>query len=323
MKFLLYSSTEVPDASSTGIANALERLGHGVSRWQRPRVGITPNPRFPLEEIISVARLYKIDCFVFFGGSEISKPHISALRTVFPQSAFIMWNFDVMTVPDTWDWFEPLARECDLAIQMDTSKPEMWEGINKKYLRMGIDSAVEKPYLGEITQADRDKYEADVAFMGMGYEMGGRKRTLELVKAWCAKNGKTFKMWGLWTEYLIGEDLAKMIALTKIHLGHEPENRPADHWSQRVYTILAHRGFYLTKYVPGYEKQFAENSDLCFWRDEGDLLNKLDAYTGPWDSLRRVVATRGMMTVRNGCTWDLRVGEALPWIEDVLRSKRS
>lgn len=317
MKFLLYSATDVMDASSNGIANALERLGHGVSRWQRRQ-------EFPATEIAVCAELYRVDCFIFFGGKEMvfsGETVIYGFRRRFPQAIFIMWNFDVMTNSDTWAWFEPLARACDLCIQMDDSKPEQWEGINRIFCHMGIDPAIEKPFQGTITAEDHAKYDADVAFMGMAYDFGGRKRTLDLVQDWCRQNGKIFKLWGLWTEYLIGDELAKMIACTKVHLGHEPEGRPANHWSQRVYTILAHGGFYFAKFVNGYEKEFQNGSALAFWYTAEDLIEKLPQWIA--SGRRPEIAQWGCNHVRAYKTWDKRVSSVLPEIEATLARRRA
>ncbi len=316
MKFLLYSSTQYPDASSNGIANALERLGHGVSRWQRL------NYVFPLNPMTECANLYKVDCFVFFGGPELTALDVRELKMRFPQSAFIMWNFDHMTQPETWKWFEPLARACHLCIQMDDSEPDKWAGINRIFCHMGIDPAIEQPYFGEITDADFEKYAADVAFMGMGYEWGGRKRVLDLVEDWCKRHGKVFKLWGVWTEFLIGDELAKMIKLTRVHLGHEPEGRPANHWSQRVYTILAHGGFYLAKYVPGYEQEFTASVDLQFWETEDGLL-KAVKFVLDHDDYRAHIANHGCAKVRNQKTWDVRVSGVLPSIRAALEKVRA
>ncbi len=320
MNFLLYSSTQVPDASSNGIANALERLGHGVSRWQRH------GEVFPIIGISQCMALYKIDVVVFFGGPEIDPVNVSMLRDNYPHAVYIMWNFDVMTVPDTWAWFEPLASKCDLAIQMDNSEKERWEaaGIRRLWCPMGIDPAVEKPYTGEFTQADRDKYTADVAFLGMPYEFGGRRELLDKVRDWCVARGKTFKIWGMWTEYLIGDELAKMIALTKVHLGHEPLDRPhVDHWSQRVYTVLAHGGFYVGQHVTGYDQQFWADRHLTFWRSEPGLFDALE-----WsldESNRNVLDTisnRGSEFVRTECTWDARVKSVLSVIHSLMEARR-
>jgi hypothetical protein len=317
MKFLIYSSSDVMDSSATGVANALERLGHGVSRFQR-----VAHPRsFPMAPIINCANLYKIDCFVFCGGPEVLSQDIQMLRTNFPKAIFIMWNWDVMTNGDTWKWFEPLARACDLCIQMDDSKPDEWAGINRIFCHMGIDPAVEKPFEGEITAADHAKYDADVAFMGMSYEFGGRKRTIDLVKNWCEQNGKTFKVWGLWTEYLIGDELAKMIACTKVHLGHEPEGRPANHWSQRVYTVLAHGGFYLAKWVEGYEQEFSRDF-LRYWQTEEQLLGLLNGALKIPDGLK-MIGMNGSRYVRGWKRWDDRVASVLPTIQATLDRRRA
>lgn len=315
MKFLLYSSTQVMDASSNGIANALERSGHGVSRVSR-------TVPFPMTDVIQAGNTYSVDCFVFFGGPEVDRKHLQEMRIFFPGAAFIMWNFDVMTNGDTWAWFEPLARVCDLCIQMDDSKPEQWAGINRIFCHMGIDPAIEKPYAGVISAADHEKYDADVAFMGMGYEWGGRKRTLDVVADWCKQNGKVFKIWGMWTEYLIGDELAKMIACTKVHLGHEPEGRPANHWSQRVYTILAHGGFYLAKYVDGYEKEFRSGASLVFWYTEEGLIYALPKWIDA-SGVRAEIAKWGCEKARYQKTWDIRVSSVIPAITETLAKVRS
>lgn len=321
MKILFYSDAHIPEASSTPISNAMERAGHIVCRWGRhERQG------FPLADIVKCANLYKVNCFIFMGGREIYPSQMIELQAFFPKAVFCQWNFDLMSNFDIRPWFEPLAKLMDVCFEVDASVNEFWSQpeIHRVVVRYGIDPAVYQPIPKErISDADREKYSSDVAFVGMPYELCGRRDLMDKVANWCGQNGKTFKIWGHWTEYVLGDDLAKVVALTKVMIGHESANdldSPNGTWTDRVYRTLGYGGFFIAHYRPGMETEFEDGTDLQFWRRPEHLL-EIIRLSLESDTFRRVVANSGCRRVRTQYTWDERIKGPMRAIAEIARKR--
>lgn len=318
MRFLWYSETQNPQAIETAISNTLERMGHTVCRISRDR------KVFPFTEVYETAELYKPECFILSGGSEMEEDWLRPLPQENPKSVFAMWHTDRMSEPSTRSWFEPVSRLVDVCFTLDSTAHPMWDSIRRQIVWPAIDPTVYVPInRNSISPADREHYGADVAFIGMPYEAFGRKAMLDKVQSWCDANGKTLKIWGHWSEYVLGASMAKVVACSKILLTHERgvHDNLQGAWSDRTYQILAYGGFCLAHYEHLMETEFKDREHLVYWRDDDDLIRKIAEWL-PSETFRPAIATGGKDYVRDRCRWEDRLPAVIETIERLLKAKR-
>lgn len=107
-----------------------------------------------------------------------------------------------------------------------------------------------------------------------------------------------------------GNALAERVAAARIVYGESARHDVAGYWSDRVYRILGHRGFFLTKFTPGLEASFVNHEHLVWFERSDDLRPLAQRYLADPESRQRI-AEAGFRHVRENHTYDHRVREIL------------
>jgi len=148
------------------------------------------------------------------------------------------------------------------------------EKINSNSFRVceGYDDMIDKVYILND--------EHDISFIGKIY--GKRKKWIEEINKGINVTSKCF-----------GEDHAKMVSKTKINLNFCTANGASD----RVYKIMAAKGFLLTDDWEGRADDFRDGEDLVLFHDKKDLNNKIEFYLNN-EKERKRIAKNGHIKVQ-------------------------
>jgi hypothetical protein len=164
----------------------------------------------------------------------------------------------------------------------------------------GCDPEIHKP--GAYTP----EFACDVAFIG-----APAPDRISLLRA-CQKAGYETKVWGQpgWPRdlpyarmFAYGEELARVCASAKIVLGVNSRNDCPGYFSDRAFLVLACRGFHLAHYSPGLEKYFEDGKHLVWFRDQTEMLKKINEYIND-DNARAEIAGAGQSLVYQKYTWE-------------------
>ena len=185
-----------------------------------------------------------------------------------------------------------------------------------------------------LSAADREKFTADVVFVGH-YEADGRLEYLEEI----VRQGYKLRLFGPGYEWdpviarsrwlkdqspvqlVWGEDYNKALCGSKIALCFFSRlNR--DTYTRRCFEIPATGTLMLCEYSADAATLFAPGRDADFFRDGQELAAKLKLYAGD-DVLRTQVAAAGKMRVwADGHDVISRMRQVLQWV-DKLKAKRA
>lgn len=298
--FLYYGEFQHFSYCENWIAAALDRNGHHCIRLQRTKW-------FDEQRLIAVARQTKAQILLLSKTPEITADQLiwikeQGLRVIF-------WTFDWMRHPETWKWYEPLAKVADLCFQTDGYGDHTYaaEGIRRVELHQGcvpglhdlpnFESAMSVSYVAETLSAN-------VSFIGSNYTA----RRHELLKHLSEhpREERTVKTWGEPGPQLWGSDFAKACYLSDIVVGDNFVNDVPGYWSDRVYLTLACGGFFLTAYVEGLEKEFDNHRHLVWWKSF-DELHELIQYYRDRPAERKAIALEGYRLVHREHTYDHRI----------------
>jgi spore maturation protein CgeB len=111
-----------------------------------------------------------------------------------------------------------------------------------------------------------------------------------------------------------GTRLAQAVIGAKIVYGESARSDIHGYWSDRVYRILGHRGFFLTRYIPGLEEIFTNHVHLVWGRDDDEMADLATRYLSD-EPARRRIAEAGFAHVRAHHTYDHRARELLGVLE--------
>ena len=123
----------------------------------------------------------------------------------------------------------------------------------------------------------------DVSFIGTP-----NHSRLEVMKL-LMKNGVKLNIWGNgWLEYLefrdichdevYGKEFNKIICQTKVNLGFTKNQEGLPHFKARVLENAALKAFTLVDYFKGYLDFFEENKEIVMFKDNDELIKKINYY---------------------------------------------
>jgi glycosyltransferase involved in cell wall biosynthesis len=284
-----------------GVADALEGLGHRVTRRHEFAV---PGPEALLDELGSG----RFDCLLFSKGRlgavelpDILQPDGEAIAAVLrgsPVPAY-MWYVDrvIGFDPARETWMRKVAPLARVAFITDGQLAQK-DWADFRILRQGIlQSTVREADVPEAEQRD-------VAFIGAIY--GERAAELAPVR-------RRFPLEQITDVF--GPDLAAVIPRYRIILGPRFPSVP-DYWSDRIYVVLGHGGFFLAPEVPGMcaegfkpGRHYAPLSDdpaadVAYWLERPDE--------------RRRIARAGRELVLGHFTYQQRLAELCRVIRETL-----
>ncbi len=229
------------DWSTEGYAaDALEHLGHTVSRIHE--YGVQSE-----SDVIARIRDFQADCLVFFKGrigvdprnsSAVLCPDPSRLIQLIRRSPVpaYLWYYDRVhdydAEPARLEWMRQVAPLCRIAFVTDAGLTSAnWA--NWRVLRQGIS----RPTVTGIQVPENERH--DLAFVGQIYG----ERHQELAPLQRAYKVKVISQ-------VFGRDLSALIRRQRIIIGPRYPSAPG-YWSDRIYVVLGHGGFFLAPEVEG------------------------------------------------------------------------
>jgi SAM-dependent methyltransferase len=221
-------------------ADALERVGQVVHRIHEYGVATAAN-------VLDRIDRFRADCLLFFKGrigvdpkdtEAVLRPDPSRLVDLLrrcPVPAYL-WYYDRVhgydAEPSRMEWMKRVAPLCRVAFVTDGELARTgWA--SWRILRQGIS----RPTVERIDVPERDR--EDLAFIGQLY--GARREELAPVR-------RAFRVNVV--EQVFGRGLSAVIRRHRIILGPRYPSAPG-YWSDRVYVVLGHGGFFLAPEVPG------------------------------------------------------------------------
>jgi hypothetical protein len=209
-----------------------------------------------------------------------------------------------------------MARHFDLVFHREKGNLERYAalGIRGVYLDQAAD-ADEAP-AGDVGPADR----CDVAFFGRFLPSRAEVlRSLSLRHAVRVHTTEPRKWRGYGLEIrppVFGAALARAIGGAAVVYGESATHDVAGYWSDRVYRVLGHRGFFVTRYTPGLEDFFTDQEHLVWFRGDRELSERIERWLGDAAGRERI-ASAGYEHVRAHHTYDHRAAELLRQVAEL------
>lgn len=338
------------------VYQALRRLGHEVFRfsWHDyfcPRAGwlsvfddilkraqnkylIGPLVTRINRDLLARVTQMRPEMVLVYRGTHITAQTLRAIRSIRPVIILVGYNNDDPFSPmyPAWMWRHFIAgiAEYDLLLAYRQTNVLDFKGAGARrveLLRSWYDAERNYPVL--LTDADRQRYESDVVFVGH-YEDDGRLESLEAVVA----AGYRLRIFGP------GYDWDPVLKRSKILAGHVPVrlvwgddyNRALcggkialcflsklnrDTYTRRCFEIPATRTMMLAEYSPDLAMLYSEGKDVELFRSTDELVGKIKLYLQHADK-RLAIASAGYETVmRDQHDVVSRMGTVVQWVEDI------
>jgi spore maturation protein CgeB len=299
------------------VATALERAGASVVRMAAHDARLEDRLRASASD------------WVLFSKIESQDPDlVTRLRQQRFGGGFAQILFDLMDFKDRivrgvpWfrrnrmSWWIPVARQMDIVFLREKGHLERYgrEGVKGHYLDQACD-ADESP-ASEFPPS----MSCDVAFFGacsthraLVLRHLGRGRTIRIY----SDRRRPWIWRGMLAERAAyGSRLAQAVAGANIVYGESVRSDIHGYWSDRVYRILGHRGFFLTRYAPGLEDFFTNHEHLVWGHDDHEIAALASRYLAD-EPARRRIAAAGFAHVRAHHTYDHRARELLGVLERI------
>jgi 2-polyprenyl-3-methyl-5-hydroxy-6-metoxy-1,4-benzoquinol methylase len=225
-------------------ADALECNGHPVNRIHEYGVKSASDVIAQIEE-------FEADCLVFFKGRigvdprdarAVLSPDPSRLLELVrrsPVPAYLWYYdraYDYPADASRIEWMRKVAPTCRIAFVTDAGlAPLPWA--NWRVLRQGISRQTVTGI--DVAEADRE----DVAFVGQVY--GDRHRELAPLQ-------RDYRV--AMISQVFGRELSALIRRHRIIVGPRYPSAPG-YWSDRIYVVLGHGGFFLAPEVEGMREE--------------------------------------------------------------------
>jgi len=285
------------------IHDSLIKLGHKVAFFDWRHITEQIGPEKMNIEFLSAITQLKPELTIIVKGLGITGETIQKARGIF-NHPIVGWIFDV-TLGGTYVKDAPiyidLIKEFDKFYTVDNSAvPELKNlGVNAEWLPEGCFVKSHKEVVYNSIQAK--KYGADIVFMGGIDKLHpNRNKFLERLH----EEGYLFKIYGAvnyekgkepeWVKdhhtgfSAINDYHSIACNASKIVLGIDgiPERDKA--FSARLYRVLCAGGFYLNTATKGLDKVFKVGEHLETFKDEEELMEKIDKYLNDDDARERI-----------------------------------
>lgn len=303
MKILVVAPVDRPQATALLVIKAMNSISLDVEVFPYREVEKVYT-RFQMNINLhrKMAEYSKNDLVIIIKGESIEPKIFEGL-----DCRLALWDFDFdsFTLPDRLvnigAYLDAIFLMCEPWID-----PLRLKGIPAFFLPQATDPAIYHPVRSEPTQ------ECDVAFIGT--RKPGREALLDTI-------GEHFKLrvYGeQWqgTPYKPGkpaymEDFNIVCNSAKIIVNVTPSTDWPIYkmtFSQRVYMVLAARGFMLTDEIPGLDQFFQLGKEIVCYSDTEDLLKKIDYYL-KHDDERLSIARAGRRRILREHTYHHRIKE--------------
>ena len=248
---------------------ALREMGCNVSGYNYREKAIYMGAHARDQHLIDVVITHKFDLVIYSKCNEVS---LETFKKINELTTTCLWYMDPLV-----SYTEEMRTKTTLVDYFCCDKNNVHEAAlslnsNSFHVCEGFDQAVDKPHNIE------KQYQ--VSFIGNTY--GDRREILEQLKT------PVVILSGVY-----GTQHAKEVSKTKINLNFCTSNGASD----RVYKVLAARGFLLTNDWIGREEMFRNREDLVIFKDIRYLNEKVVHYLKNFDEAQRIAAN-GYQTVQ-------------------------
>ncbi len=292
-----------PGKSEQYATEAIRAVGHQVDALHDAAIASAG-------ELIATLRRGGYDCFVFHKGCLAASAPRGRLRPTGHQIAHVLhesqvpgftWYFDRAHAydydPSRMEWMRRVAPLCRLAFVTDGALART-DWARWYVLRQGVAHNT----VSHLNYPDEER--SNVGFIGQVY--GSRHEELARVAA-------RYEV-GL-IQGVLGSALSHAIGKHKIILGPAFPSAPQC-WSNRLYVVLGHGGFFLAPEVPGMrEEGFLPGTHYAALDDDPLLMIK---YWLDRPKERRRISRAGQTFVLNNCTYEHRAREMISAIRRVI-----
>jgi len=264
-------------STNNGIANGFENAGHEVMRYDY---------RKALEELSPAARDYDIwsmslDCeLVFF--CKCNGVHVDVVRDCKSHAKTFLWYMD----PLNGNYNDELKEKIKVADYVGVAKREVYLeakklNSNTHFLIEGFDPKWDYPIERDPIMMDVHSKKYDISFIGNQY--GDRQDWLSLLVDNIAFPINKFNI-----------EHAKVVGQSRININLTGGGGPSD----RVYKVLAAKGFLISQTYPDVEKYgLIPGRDLVFANTPEDMVEKCNYYLARKKE-RDEIAEHGYQTVQ-------------------------
>ncbi|WP_455387800.1 CgeB family protein [Petrachloros mirabilis] len=234
----------------------------------------------------------------------------------------ILWHPD----PDIPEWLLPLIRSVDFCFTMAEGKLAEWKAKGAKrvaWLSQGFEPSFFE--VGPPTEADRQVYGSDVAFVGnIDSTNNYLSRRYKLKRV--LREGFHLKWWGprlgrkpinipiffsslgraYGGRFVYGPEFARVAHCSKIFLAFDrhPEIRLS--MSARMYTAVGCGGFYMCEAMEGIESMLVPDREIVTFKEQEEMIDKIRYYL-PRASERQSIARAGQARVLRDHTYEKRL----------------
>ncbi len=267
---IVYAAVFTETSTNTPQANAFEKLGHEVIRYDfKEKLEEFGEPNLRDKDLINTCVSENPDLLLFSKGVGIDSSVIPTCQDI---CHVALWYMDPMINVD-----QELLEKIDKVNSVFYTAPTVYstlkdKNINSYFIHEGYEPTFHKFY-------DKIDKVYNVSFIGALKEH--RKQYYDFYNFNCFSD-----------KY--NKDHCKIINQTRINLNFT-NNREGT--SDRAYKIMGSGGFLLTEPWDGLENDFKPNEDLVIFNNENEFKEKIEEYLKDWQK-RKQIARNGVNTVQ-------------------------
>ena len=297
----------------------LEKSGHNVFPFD------TEGMDYPEREIEKFLKSHTID-FILYTKEELTAEAVLKLKKY---TKVVQWYPDI-AVPD---WLLPRVKAADIFFTMSEGLVEVYRQYNPKvfWLSQAYDPSFFR--VDNITDKDKNKFTADVTFVGTLGTKPFYLRKREFLKR-VVEEGFQLKWWGprlprkiatlplifgalgrsYGGEFVWGGNYAKVSRLSKIFLAFDAAPYIRKSMSERIYMAVGCGAFYMCHHVDGIEEVLEPGKEIVTFHSEEEMIDMIRYYL-KHDDLRRKIAMAGQRRVLKEHTYEVRFRQMMEIIE--------
>lgn len=321
-RIILVTDLSKPWKNGWYFKTGFEKNGHKVSLFDPASISN------PVNKIFEITKEVKPD-LIFHTKDELPAEIFQELRKF---AKVIQWYPDTV-VPE---WLPSYVKSSDIFFTMSEGLIEEFKKYNPRVF--WLTQAFEPSFfeIFSITEADRRLFSADVAFVGnLGskpYYLQRRDYLKNIInegfqlKWWGPKIpkklstiplilGKLGRSYG--GKFVRGEEYAKVAKLSKIFLALDAQPHIRKSMSARMYTAVGCGAFYICQHIDGIEEVLEPGKEIVTFRSGQEMIDMIRYYVKNAE-LRKKIAEAGSRRVLKEHTYEIRMGQMLRIIEDVI-----
>jgi spore maturation protein CgeB len=233
-------------------------------------------------------------------------------------------------------WLVPYIENTDIFFTMAEGMVDEFKRHNRNVFWLSQAFEPSSFRVTEITSEDRERFSADVTFVGTlgskGYYIKRREYLQRVVEEdvrfrWWGPRlprkfstlplifGKLGKAYG--GRFIWGEEYAKVAKFSRIFLAFDAEPGIRKSMSARMYTAVGCGAFYMCLHVEGIEDVMEPGREILTFNSTEEMIDLMKYYLGN-DGARTRIARAGRKRILRDHTYKIRTEQMMRMIEDVL-----